>query len=405
LHRVTKLKLLEFESNVTNLQILHDIRVLDFTWVLAGPYATRLLADFGAEVVKVQPLLSTETDDEFSCGYYDTWNRNKRGITLNLNKPEGIELARKLIGICDVVAENFTPRVMANWGLDYENLKKIRPDIIMVSLSIMGQAGPWKDYTGYGPTVHAFSGMTYLTSFPGRAPTGPGFSYADHTAGLYASLAVLGALEHRRRTGAGQYIDISEVEVMAGLLREAVTDFTVNGREPLPMGNRSREAAPHDVYPCRGNDRWSAIAVFTDAAWRGFKKALGNPAWAENEKFDTLSKRIENRDELDRRISAWTKRHTAGEVMVRLQANGVAAGVVQDAADLAGDPQLKKRGFFIDKPGMGKLVDTSPIRLSGTPATYNRPAPPPGRDNDYIYGQLLGLSKKEMTGLRDKGVI
>jgi crotonobetainyl-CoA:carnitine CoA-transferase CaiB-like acyl-CoA transferase len=385
--------------------ILHNIRILDFTWVLAGPYATRLLADFGAEVVKVQPLLSTETEDEFSRGYYNTWNRNKRGITLNLNKPEGIDLARRLVSISDVVAENFATRVMANWGLDYENLKKIKPDIIMVSLSLMGHTGPWKDYTGYGPTVHAFSGMTYLTSFPGRPPTGPGFAYADHIAGLRASLAVLGALEQRRHTGAGQYIDISEVEVMAGLLGEAIADFREKGREPQPMGNRSREAAPHGVYPCRGKDRWCAIAVFTGAAWNGFKRALGNPVWAEEEKFSTVAGRIENEEELDRRISAWTKRHTAEAVMARLQKNGVAAGVVQNAADLADDPQIKQRGFFIDRPDIGKLVDASPIRLSETPATCNRPAPSPGRDNDYVYGKLLGLSQKEINDLRDKGVI
>jgi crotonobetainyl-CoA:carnitine CoA-transferase CaiB-like acyl-CoA transferase len=390
---------------VINESILHNIRILDFTWVLAGPYATRLLADFGAEVIKVQPLLSSENDDEFSRGYYNTWNRNKLGITLNLNKPEGIDLAGKLVSICDVVAENFAPRVMANWGLDYENLKKIKPDIIMVSLSLMGHTGPWKDYTGYGATVHAFSGMTYLTSFPGRPPTGPGFAYADHVAGLYASLAVLGALEQRRRTGAGQYIDISEVEAMASLLGEAITDYTRNGREPLPMGNRSREAAPHGVYPCRGKDRWCAIAVFTDVAWRALKKSMGDPVWAEEAKYDTLSGRIENADELDRRISVWTKRHTAEEVMDILQSNGVAAGVVQNAADLARDPQLNERGFFIDKPEIGKLVDASPIRLSRTPATYNRSAPPPGRDNDYVYGRLLGLSKKEIAGLRNRGVI
>lgn len=379
---------------VNNKSILHSVRILDFAWVLAGPYATRLLADFRAEVIKVQPLLSSETDDEFSRGYYNTWNRNKLGITLNLNKPEGVELAKKLVSICDIVVENFTPRVMANWGLDYENLKKIKPDIIMVSLSLMGQTGPWRDYTGYGPTVHAFSGMTYLTSFPGRTPTGPGFSYADHIAGLYASLAVLGALEHRRRTGEGQYIDVSEVETLTSLL----------GGETEPMGNSSKEAAPHDVYPCKEN-RWCAIAVFTDAAWQGLKRALGNLAWAEDKKYAALSGRIENRDELDRRISAWTKQYTAAEVMARLQANGVAAGVVRDAANLAGDPQLKARGFFIDKPETGKLVDASPIRLSETPAEYNRPAPKNGQDNAYVYGKLLGLSKKEITDLRNKGVI
>jgi crotonobetainyl-CoA:carnitine CoA-transferase CaiB-like acyl-CoA transferase len=374
---------------------LNNIRILDFTWALAGPYATRLLADFGAEVIKVQPLLSTETDDTFSRGYYNTWNRNKLGITLNLNKPEGIELAKKLVKICDIVAENFAPRVMVNWGLDYENLKKLKPEIIMVSLSLMGQTGPRKDYAGYGSTVHAFSGMTHLTSFPGRPPAGPGFSYADHVAGLYASLAVLGALEQRRRTGEGQYIDISETKAMTSLL----------GGDTEPTGNLSKGAAPHNVFPCKGENRWCAIAVGNDAEWQGLKKALGNPDWAQERKFATLSGRLENRDELDRLMATWTRRHTAAEVMAKLQANGVAAGVVQDAADLAGDPQLRVSGFFIDRPEIGKLLDASPIRLSESPAEYKRPAPTRGRDNDYVYGKLLGLSKKEITGLGKKGVI
>jgi len=386
-------------------QILHGVRILDFTWVLAGPYATRLLADFGAEVIKVQPLLSSEADDAFSRGYYKTWNRNKLGITLNLNKSQGIDLARKLVNICDIIVENFAPRVMANWGLDYENLKKIKPDIIMVSLSLMGQTGPWKNYTGYGPMVHAFSGMTFLTSFPGRAPAGPGFSYADHIAGLYASLAALGALEHRCRTGEGQYIDISQVEAMAGQLGDVILKYKMNGQEPVPVGNSSQETAPHNIYPCRGENSWCAIAVFIDTEWQGFKKALGNPQWAEEKKFATLRGRTENIDELDRRISDWTKQHTAAEVMSTLQANGVAAGTVQDAADLAGDPQLKARNFFIDRPEVGKLVDASPLRLSETPVKYNRPAPAPGKDNDYVYGKLLGLSEKEIIDLSNKGVV
>jgi benzylsuccinate CoA-transferase BbsF subunit len=393
------------EMSRNNYPVLHDIRILDFTWVLAGPYATRLLADFGAEVIKVQPLLSTEADDAFSRGYYNTWNRNKLGITLNLDKPGGIELAKKLVGISDAVVENFTPRVMANWGLDYENLKKIKTNIIMVSLSLMGQAGPWRDYTGFGPTVHAFSGMTYLTSFPGRPPIGPGFSYADHVAGLYASLGLLGALEHRRRTGEGQHVDISEVEAMTGLLGNATREYTATGKEPEPMGNSSTEAAPHSVYPCQGKDRWCAIAVYTDEEWQGFRRALGDPAWAEDEKFATLAGRVEYRDELNGLISAWTKERTAEEVMARLRENGVAAGVVQDAADLAGDPQLKARGFFLDRPEIGKLADASPIRLSATPARYDLPAPAPGRDNPYVYDKLLGLSKKEMGELKEKGVI
>jgi benzylsuccinate CoA-transferase BbsF subunit len=390
---------------MTNQPILQNIRILDFSWVLAGPYATRLLADFGAEVIKVQPMLSSEADDAFSRGYYNTWNRNKLGITLNLNKPEGVALAKRLAGICDAVVENFAPRVMANRGLDYNNLKKVKPDIIMLSMSVMGQTGPQRDYVGYGPTVQAFSGMTYLTSFPGQPPIGPGFSYADHIAGLYASIALLGALEHRRRTGEGQYIDISEVEAMTGLLGGAVLDYTARGKEPEPAGNSSPLAAPHNVYPCRGENRWCAIAVFTDEEWRGLKRALDNPYWAEDARFATLAGRCENIDELDRRMVAWTRERTAEEVMSRLQENGVAAGAVQDAADLAGDPQLKERGFFVNKPEIGKFVDATPIRLSQSPAEYKRAAPSQGQDNDYVYGKLLGMSEKEMADLKDSGVI
>ncbi len=375
--------------------ILHNIRILDFTWALAGPYATRLLADFGAEVIKVQSPLMAENEDAFARGYYNTWNRNKLGITLNMNKSEGVTLAKRLAAICDAVVENFTPRVMANWGLDYESLKKVKRDIIMVSMSVMGQKSPQSYYSGYGLTVHALSGMTRLTSFPGRPPLGPGFSYADHVAGLYASIALLGALEERRKNGEGKHIDISEVEAMAGLLKEAVLE---------PIGNSSSIAAPHNVYRCRGGNRWCAIAVFTDEEWRGLKTALRNPAWAEDEKFAALSGRLQNKDELDRLITGFTQEHTAGDVMSRLQKNGVAAGIVQDAADLSEDPQLKARGFFI-KDKRIPLVDAAPIKMSKSKAEYKREAPVPGRDNAYVYGKLLGISRREIAELKKSGVI
>ncbi len=383
---------------MTNQPILHNIRILDFSWVLAGPYATRLLADFGAEVIKVQPLLSSEADDAFARGYYNTWNRNKMGITLNLDRPRGVALAKKLVGISDAVVENFTPRVMANWGLDYNSLRQLKPDIIMLSLSVMGQTGPWRDYVGFGPTVQAFSGMTYLTSFPGKPPVGHGFSYADHVAGLYASLALLGALEHRQRTGEGQYIDVSQVEAMASLLGGAVMDNTAG----------SNEAAPHNVYRCKGNDRWCAIAVFSDEEWQGFKRALSNPSWAEDDRFATLSSRMRNNKELDRLVAGWAKERTAEEVMSILQGNGVAAGVVQDASDLVADPQLRARDFFveIDYPEAGKtLADSTPIKLSHAPARYRGAAPTPGQDNDYVYRELLGMSEEDVAELIEKGVI
>jgi benzylsuccinate CoA-transferase BbsF subunit len=393
---------------MTNEPILHNIRILDFTWVLAGPYATRLLADFGAEVIKVQPLLSSEADDRFSRGYYNTWNRNKLGITLNLDKPQGVALAKRLVAISDAVVENFTPRVMANWGLDYDNLKEVKPDIIMLSMSVMGQMGPWRDYVGFGPTVQAFSGMTTLTSFPGEPPLGLGFSYADHVAGLYASLALLGALEYRQRTGEGQYIDVSQVEAMASLLGSAILECTASGNETALVGNSSTLAAPHNVYRCKGDDRWCAIAVFTDEDWQGFRWTLGSPSWAEDERFTTLTGRINNREELDRLVMAWTKEHTADEVMSWLQKNRVAAGMVQNASDLVNDPQLRARDFFIklDHPELGKtLADATPIRLSYAPAGYNRAAPTPGQDNSYVYRQLLGISEEEVAELREEGVI
>ena len=393
---------------MTNQSVLQNIRILDFTWVLAGPYATRILADFGAEAIKVQPLLSEAEEDTFSKGYYNTWNRNKLGITLNLNKPQGVAIARKLVSISDAVVENFTPRVMTNWGLDYESLKKLKQDIIMLSMSTMGNTGPWRDYAGFGPTVQAFSGITYLTSYPGKPPLGLGYSYADHVAGLMAVLALLGALEYRRRTGEGQFIDVSQVEAMASLLGDAIVDYTRNGKTVEPVGNSSTHAAPHGVYRCRGDDRWCAITVFTDEEWQGFKRALGNPNWAEDSRFATLTSRLKNVDELNRLVEGWTRRHTAEEVMTRLQEQEVAAGVVQDASDLANDPQLKQRGFFVelDHPELGKTIsDATPIRLSGTPAKYHRAAPTPGQDNDYVYKQLLGMSESEVAELGERDII
>ena len=393
---------------MTNQSILHNIRILDFTWVLAGPYATRILADFGAEVIKVQPLMPEEEEDTFSQGYYNTWNRNKLGITLNLNKPEGVALAKRLVAISDAVVENFTPRVMANWGLDYDSLKKIKPDIIVLSMSTMGQTGPWRDYVGFGPTIQAFSGITYLTSFPGEPPIGLGTSYADHIAGLMACLALLEALEYRQRTGEGQYIDVSQVEAMSSLLGDAILDYVVNGREVEPVGNSSPEAAPHGVYRCQGDDRWCAIAVFTDEEWQGFKRALGNSPWTEDKRFATLSGRLENAEELDMLVAGWMGEHTPEEVMALLQEQGVAAGVVQNAGNLANDPQLRGRGFFVelDHPELGNTIsDATPVRLSDTPAKYSWVAPVRGQDNDNVYKRLLGMSEDELAELRQRGII
>jgi benzylsuccinate CoA-transferase BbsF subunit len=378
---------------MSNQSVLRDIRILDFTWVLAGPYATRLLADFGAEVIKVQPRLPQE-EDKFSRGYYNTWNRNKLGITLDMSQPAGIALAKRLAALSDAVVDNFAPRVMANWGLSYQNLKKIKPDIIMLSLSTMGSTGPRRDYAGFGPTIQAFSGLTYLTSYPGGLPLGLGTAYADHIGALFACLALLGALEYRRRTGQGQYIDVSQVEAMTSLLGDAF----VPGKETVFQG----------VYRCHGEDRWCAITIATDEDWMSFKKALGSPPWAEDGRFATQASRLKNKKKLDGHIESWTKVRPAAEVASLLQKKGMAAGVVRSAADLAQDPQLKERGFFVElaHPEMGKTIsDASPVSLSSTPASYTRPAPLPGQDNDYVYRGLLELSEGEINRFKKQGVI
>ncbi|MDD5126895.1 MAG: CoA transferase [Dehalococcoidales bacterium] len=388
---------------MTGKQVLNHIRILDFTRVLAGPYATRILADFGAEIIKIQPPGLPPAVGAFAQGYYNTWNRNKRSITLNLDKPEGLALAKRLVAICDAVCENFSPRVMVNWGLGYANLQEIKPDIIMLSMSLMGSTGPLRNYIGFGPTVQAFSGITGLTGFQGQSSSGLGFSYADHVAGLYGALALLSALEHRRRTGEGQFIDLSETETMISLIGETILDDTAHAKKTKPLDNRSGEAAPHNVYRCRGDDRWVAIAVFTDEEWQHFKNALGNPSWAEDNKFATPEGRRQNTDELDKMITDWTVTLTAEEVMAFLQSHGIAAGVVQDAKDLAHNFQLRARGFFTNMDN--STFDASPIKMSRSEVSRYRAAPSANQDNHYVYGELLGISDTEIARLSNDGVI
>ena len=388
---------------------LQGIRVLDFTWVLAGPYATRILADFGAEIIKVQSKKTAVGAESNATGYFNTWNRNKRSITLDMGHPEGRELALRLLGISDVIMENFTPRVMANWDLTYEKIKEVKSDIIMLSLSGMGQTGPWRDYAALGPTVQALSGITYLTSYDQGDPMGIGYSYADSIAGLFAALAVLAALEHRDSTGEGQYIDISEYEAMCSLLGPSILDYSANGISPVPRGNADHvPASPYGCYRCRGDDRWCVIAVFTDEEWRALCRLLGNSALAEEKKFASLQKRQQHADELNNLIERWTAEHLPEQVVDMLQKAGVPAGVVNNAADLANDPQLKSRHFFIKLPHpvLGDtLMDGTPIRVSGRPARFWRAAPQLGQDNSYVYRQLLGLDDEKFRHYVEKGII
>ncbi|MBI5969074.1 MAG: CoA transferase [Deltaproteobacteria bacterium] len=390
--------------------MLSGVRVLDFTWVLAGPYATRLLADFGAEVIKIQSKKTAKGAESNLTGYFNTWNRNKRSITLDMSFPEAKPIVLKLVSMGDIVIENFSPRVMSNWGLNYDRLKEVNPDLIMVSLSGMGQTGPWRNFLALGPTIHALSGITYLTSFAKDSPVGLGYAYADIIAGLYAAFAVLAALEYRDRTGQGEYIDLSEYEAMLTCLGPTLLDAFLNHREILPQGNRSDStpAAPYGCYPCLGEDRWCVLAVFNGSEWEALGKALGNPAWMKEERFSTYSRRKEHQVELNEHLRQWACQRTAEEVVELLQEAGVTAGLVQNAEDLAKDPHLAARKFFVnlEHPVLGKtLSDSSPIKFSENLEGNWKAAPLLGEDNQYVFKELLSLKESEFSAYVQKGII
>lgn len=333
---------------------LDGIRVIDFTRVLAGPGAARMLADHGAEVIKIEVvtgelarLVIPHHDNIFGInrsGYFSNTNRNKLGVTINLSDPRGVELARRLVETANVVIENFSAGVMDRLGLGYEALRAVKPDIIMVSMPGFGQTGPYRTYASYGPTLQAIAGITYLTAFPDHEPAGFGFSYSDYTGGWPAQYAILAALHRRRKTGKGLFVDVSQMEALCALYGASVLDYVINKRAAKPAGNRlpHRGAAPHGAYRCRAEDRWCVISVFSETQWQAFCGAIGSPDWCTEERFSTLLGRTEHMDELDSLIGKWTQERTAEEVVDIMQHAGVAAGVVQNSRDLFGkQPPVK----------------------------------------------------------------
>lgn len=391
-------------------QVLRGVRVLDFTWVLAGPYATRICADFGAEVIKVQSKKTANGTESNLTGYFNNWNRNKRAITLDMSQPEARGIVLKLAAISDVVIENFSPRVMSNWGLDYDALKAVKPDIIMVSLSAMGHDGPWRDFVGFAPTFHALSGLTHLTSYVEEAPLGPGYAHADPMIGLYATIALLSALECRDRTGLGQYIDISDFEAVCTLLGPILMDAGINEGKPMPRGNHAPhiQASPYGCYRCMGADRWCVIAVFSEDEWSALRKVMADPDWTKEERFSNLSRRKRHEEELDRLLETWTSRHRCEEVVELLQEAGIAAGIVQNAEDLAADPHLGLNEFFVsvDHPVLGRVMsDRSPIRMGSGAQNRFKAAPMLGEDNAYVFRELLRFTEDEVTTYIERGII
>jgi len=378
--------------------------------MLAGPFCTRLLADFGAEVIKVQCRKTATGAEDNLTPQFNAWNRNKRGVTLDLSFPEARELARRLVVISDVVVENFSPRVMENWGLAYPALRRIKPEIIMVSISAMGRTGPWRDYVAYAPTIHALAGLTHLTSFGPEEPLGPGFPLADVAGGLFAALGTLAALQQREADGKGRHLDLSVYESVCSLLGPSLLHAAADQAPLPPAGNRPTvaPAAPHGVYRCRERDRWCAIAVRTNEQWRAFCQTLGQPAWCGQRKFATLAARMKHSAELDGLVEKWTRRRSPQRVAALLQEAGIPAGVVQDAADLANDPQLKAHGFWdeVSHPALGKMVcDRQPMRFVGEAPGPLKAAPLLGEANEYVFKKLLGLSSSQYSRYRRMGVI
>lgn len=401
---------------------LKGVRITDFTWIGAGSYTTKLLADYGAEVIKVEtstyldslrvaPPFKDKVKGVNRSGYFADRNTNKRSVTLNLKHPSARDIIMRLIAHSDIVANNFTPGTMEKLGLGYEAVCRIRPDIIYLTMSMFGEDGPEHRHPGYGATVSAMCGLHNLCGLPDREPIGTGTNFPDHIPSPgHGGFAVLAALRHRRRTGCGQKIDVSETEATIALIGPTVMDYTVNGRVQERQGNLVPTAAPNGVYPCQGEDRWIAISVEDDIGWRALCEVLDAPHWATGQRYSSTASRHKHHVELDREITDRTVRWSPFALMERLQQGGVAAGVVQTAADLIdADPQLRHREHWVrlEHPEMGSTIyNNQPFRMGLTPQEVLRnPAPLLGQHTREVCTELLGMSDDEVEQLTREGVL
>ncbi len=428
---------------------LEDVRILDFTWWLASGGAPRFLSALGAEDIKVEwhqnmdlrvgmaqfpqggkaarqalgvndEPLPMDNSTINRSGQFNDFHAGHRGLSLNLRDPRGLAIAKRLVAISDIVAEGFSPGVMERWGLGYEVMKEIKPDIIYLSQSGMGQVGVYGRYRTVGPIAASFGAVSEMSGLPEPyAPAGWGYSYLDWFGAYNLANAMMAALYYRDRTGKGQWIDSSQVDAGIYLNGTSVLEWSANGAVWQRYGNRSpyKPAAPHGAYPCRddieSNDRWVAIACFDEVDWESMRRVMGDPEWAASDRFVTLSDRLANQDELDERVAKWTRQQDRWDVMRRLQAVGVAAGVCQDAQDrIEVDPQLAHLNWLteVEHSEMGVWPTKEvPVKWSHTPpfmgGAIDRGAPCYGEDNHYVLGELLGMSSSEIARLADDGVI
>ena len=406
---------------------LEGVRVIDMTEVWAGPLAGSLLGDLGAMVIKVEsfPRPSLTRLKGLSIGYSDNdpnaprpWdraalhnmaNRNKYGVTLNIRHPRGMEVFRRLVGISDVLAESFTAGTATRLGVDYPIISKMKPDIVMLSMSGWGEEGPYKGYAALGSALDGFTGHHAMRGYPDTDPsTTPNVQHTDAAGSVAAVFAVLTALHYRRRTGKGQWIDMSQVESFLPHLGGAFMDYVMNGRTPEPLGNRHQYLAPYGCYRCRGDDNWVVINVTCEEEWLVLCNVTEHPEWAKDPRYADPVSRHRNQDALDEAIQGWTLQRDKMEVMRLLQQAGVPAQAVLDDVDLYNDLHLKARGFFqrLRHPAAGEH-DYPGLLWKLTKADQSVRLPPNtlGEHNDYVYGEILGMSAKEIEGLRGEGII
>ncbi|WP_448628206.1 CaiB/BaiF CoA transferase family protein [Geodermatophilus sp. URMC 64] len=396
---------------------LEGLRIVDLTQFQSGPMVTLIAGDLGAEVIKVESIQRVDGwrgggrgERRWEKSPNFNWvNRNKKGITLNLTDPRGADILRRLVARSDVVVENYTPRVMANFGLDYDRLREIRPDLIMVSMPGFGGDSPWRDYTAFAWTTEQMSTLCHLTGYADSGPLFTSTTGGDPLAALMGTLALFAALNHRRRTGEGQHIDLSQLETATAFAAHTLVEAQLAEAEPTRRGNDSPLHSPHGAFPCRGEDSWLALACRSDAEWAGLCEELGIAADSDGSTpLATTADRLAARDAVREHVARGTAQRDADDLMQRLQARGIAAGVVVDGARMLADPHLAARGFWVvqDREGVGpKHYPGQPFRMSASPFVEPRRAPYLGEWNEAVLGGLLGVAAEQLRELAGDKVI
>ena len=384
---------------------LKGVRVLDLSWIIAGPTATRFLAMMGAEVIKVG---SARRPDPSTRGApFQAYNQSKLYAALNISRPEGLELAMRLVSVSDVVIENFAAGVIERLGLGYDALRQAKPDIIMLSSSGTGHSGPDKDYVAYGSLLQYYTGWNAISGYPNSEPIKGGL-WADPWVGMELAMVAAAALNHRAVTGEGNYVDFSMAEALTASIPEALLDYQMNDRVPEPMGNADNHDAPHSAYRCKGSDRWLAIAVTSDEEWRALCGVIGWHDLSDDPSLADAKGRREQQHKIDAAITEWTQHHEDYEAMGVLQDAGIPAVPYLSPQRVFTDPQLRGGGFFTTLTASdGKQRDLPALgwRFEGGPEPRITAAPVLGQHNDYVYGELLGLSEEEVAQLVEAQII